>query len=173
MTTPKISIASVSKRFDSTRGESVTALEQVRQIVGRDLIVYDSFEGLPPPSPGDQYAKPEATGLLAAKLELVQENVRSLGAIDRCTFRKGWFSDTLPTAPIDKIAVLRLDGDMYASTMDALNALYPRLSPGGFVIVDYYAMRSSRTAVHDYLDRRGEKVRFERIDDYSVWWRKD
>ena len=68
--------------------------------------------------------------------------------------------------------LIRLEGDLYESTMNALDALYPRLSPRGFVVVDDDALRSSRSAVHDYLDRRGEKVKFEQIDDYSVSWRK-
>ena len=87
-------------------------------------------------------------------------------------FVKGWFSETLPKLDAKSFAIIRLDGDLYESTMDALQALYPRLSPGGFVVVDDYALRSSRTAVHDYLGQRAEAVRFERIDDYSVWWQK-
>ena len=54
----------------------------------------------------------------------------------------GWFSDTLPGAPIDKLAVLRLDGDLYDSTTDALTNLYPKLSVGGFLIVDDYIIPS-------------------------------
>jgi Macrocin-O-methyltransferase (TylF) len=49
-----------------------------------------------------------------------------------------WFNDTLPDAPIDRLAVLRLDGDMYESTIEALNALYHKVSYGGSVIVDDY-----------------------------------
>jgi hypothetical protein len=56
--------------------------------------------------------------------------------------------------------------------MDGLNALYHRLSPGGYVVIDDYGLRSSRTAVHDFLAQRGEKVELVRIDDYGVWWQK-
>src|SRR5919197_6731018 len=96
---------------------------------------------------------------LAVSLEEVQANFAAYGLLDdQVQFVKGWFSQTLPSLPAQRLAVIRLDGDLYESTMDALKALYPRLSPGGFVVVDDYAMRSSRTAVHDYLDQHGEKV---------------
>jgi O-methyltransferase len=53
-------------------------------------------------------------------------------------FLPGWFRETLPSAPIKRLAVLRLEGDLYESTIVALDALYPKLSPGGFAIVDDY-----------------------------------
>lgn len=72
-------------------------------------------------------------------LEEVQENFRRYNLLDdQVQFLKGWFCDTLPTAPIEKLAVLRLDGDLYESIMDGLNALYDKVSPGGFIIVDDY-----------------------------------
>lgn len=57
---------------------------------------------------------------------------------ERVKFLEGWFRDTLPTAPVERLAVLRLDGDLYESTMDGLANLYLKVSPGGFVIVDDY-----------------------------------
>lgn len=66
-------------------------------------------------------------------------------------FLPGWFRDTLPTAPVDSLAVMRLDGDMYESTMVALESLYPKLSPGGFAIIDDYgAVAECKLAVEDY-----------------------
>lgn len=53
-------------------------------------------------------------------------------------FLQGWFRETLPLAPIDRIAILRLDGDMYSSTMTALKALYPKVEPSGFLVIDDY-----------------------------------
>jgi hypothetical protein len=88
-------------------------------------------------------------------------------------FVKGWFRDTLPGLASERFALLRLDGDMYESTMVALEALYPRLSAGGFVIVDDYgALGNCRKAVDDYLFRLGENVRIEAIDHTGVWWQK-
>ena len=75
-------------------------------------------------------------------------------------FLPGWFRDTLPGAPIERLAVMRLDRDMYESTMDALTALYPKLSPGGYAIVDDYGeIASCDAAVHDYLDAQGHAPR--------------
>ena len=76
---------------------------------------------------------------LAVPLERVQDNFRRYGLLDeQVRFLKGWFRDTLPTAPIERLAVLRLDGDLYESTIQALDGLYDKLSAGGFVIVDDY-----------------------------------
>jgi len=144
-----------------------------------DRIVYvaDSFAGVPPPDrvryPADRGRNFYKYKQLAVPLDEVQANFAAYGLLDeQVRFVKGWFSQTLPGLAAQRLAIVRLDGDLYESTMDALNALYPKLSPGGFVVVDDYALRSSRTAVHDYLDRQGEKVTLERIDDYSVWWQK-
>ena len=77
------------------KGGTTTNLSVICDIVGRDLIVYDSFEGLPAPEALDQM-KPEVQGTFRGDLEVVQDNVRTYGEIDRCQFRKGWFRDTLP-----------------------------------------------------------------------------
>ena len=80
----------------------------------------------------------------------------------------------MPKANIERLAVLRLDGDMYESTIDALEALYPKVSPGGFVIVDDYVMiQACRNAVHDYLTKRNETPIIQEIDEAGVFWRKD
>jgi hypothetical protein len=87
-------------------------------------------------------------------------------------FIKGWFRDTLPTAPVSQLALLRLDGDMYESTIITLESLYDRVSPGGFVIVDdYHGVEACRTAVHDFCARRGFRPGIEEIDGMGVYWR--
>ena len=105
----------------------------------------------------------------------MQANFRRYDLLDdQVKFLEGWFSDTLPTAPIDKLAVLRLDGDMYASTIDALDALYDKVSPGGYVIVDDYgAVPACAKAIHDFRDAHGinDELAAE-IDWASVYWRK-
>ena len=79
----------------------------------------------------------EAFADLAVSLDVVRGNFARYGLLDeQVRFLEGWFRDTLPSAPIDKLAVLRMDGDLYESTMDALVNLYPKLSPGGFAIID-------------------------------------
>ena len=87
-------------------------------------------------------------------------------------FLKGWFKDTLPDAPIQTLSVIRLDGDMYSSTIEALSALYPRLAPGGFVIVDDYALKGAREAVDRYRADEGIEDPIEEIDWTGVFWRR-
>ena len=162
------------------RGGACIMMRAVLAAFGiRDRLVYvaDSFAGVPPPNrkryPADRGRNFYKYKQLAVPLEDVQANFATYGLLDQqVRFVKGWFKDTLPALEAERFALIRLDGDLYESTMDALQALYPRLSPGGFVVIDDYAMRSSRTAVHDYIDRTGEPVRLERIDDYSVYWQK-
>lgn len=147
-------------------------------VTDRAVWVADSFQGLPKPDPdrypadaGDELWKASA---LAVTLEDVKANFSAYGLLDdQVRFLPGWFSDTLPTAPIERLAVLRLDGDLYQSTMDALTALYPRLSVGGYVIVDDYgAMASCRKAVDDFRAERGIADDIERIDWTGVFWRR-
>jgi O-methyltransferase len=110
----------------------------------RNVWVCDSFEGLPKPK--DEYEHDRGSRLweseyLAISVDQVKKNFDFYGLLDdRVRFLKGFFSDTMPTAPIDRIAVLRLDGDMYESTIVVLDNLYSRLSDGGVVIVDDYGM---------------------------------
>ena len=70
--------------------------------------------------------------MLAVSLEEVQRNFSKYGLLDeQVVFLKGWFKDYAADAPIDKLALLRLDGDMYESTMDTLSALYDKVSRAG------------------------------------------
>jgi O-methyltransferase len=96
------------------------------------------------------------------------------GSLDeQVRFLKGWFRDTLATAPVERLALLRLDGDLYESTMDALEALYDRVSTWGFVIVDDYGViRACKQAVHDFRDRRGIEEPLVMEDWSAAHWRK-
>jgi O-methyltransferase len=92
---------------------------------------------------------------------------------DQVRFLKGWFKDTLPTADIERLAVCRLDGDMYESTMDAITALYPKLSVGGYLIVDDYGVvPGCRAAIDDYRRSHCITDSIEDIDGWGVFWRK-
>lgn len=132
----------------------------------------DSFDGLPVPKDKDDGADLSDVAELKISLERVQDHFRRFNLLDdRVRFLKGWFADTLPTAPIKAISVLRLDGDLYSSTMDALQSLYAKVSPGGYVIVDdYYSWESCKRAVHDFLDARGEKVDIRAVDWTGAYW---
>ncbi len=144
----------------------------------RVVWVADSFEGLPPPSP-DKY--PADAGLdlheneqLAVSIEEARRNFARYGLLDdQVRFLKGWFKDTFPTAPIEKLAVLRLDGDLYESTMDSLVPLYPKVASGGYVIVDdYRIIPACRKAVDDYRAAHGIDAPLVEIDWNAVYWQK-
>ncbi len=106
-------------------------------------------------------------------MEQVQSNFRAYDLLDdQVVFLKGWFKDTLPTAPIEKLAILRLDGDMYESTMDGLNNLYDKLSPGGFCIVDDYGLPGCKLAIDDYRKEHGITDVMIQVDWTGWYWRK-
>ena len=78
----------------------------------------------------------------------------------------------MPSAPVDQLAILRLDGDYYSSTIEVLEPLYDMVSAGGFVIIDDYGYHEGcRNAVHDFLDSRGLDPEIVPIDDHGVYWR--
>lgn len=143
----------------------------------RKVWVADSFEGLPIPSlPEDAGYDFSASKqpILAVSLEEVQENFHRYDLLDEnVKFLKGWFCDTLPTAPIEQLAVLRLDGDLYESTMDALNALYHKVVVGGFVIVDdYNDFEPCRRAITEFREKHKIIDPIQKIDWTGVFWRK-
>lgn len=143
----------------------------------RTVWVADSFQGLPKydgryqADAGDQHHTRDE---LAVSVEDVEDNFRRYDLLDdQVRFLVGWFKDTLPPAPIERLAVLHLDGDLYSSTMDALEALYDKVSPGGYVIVDDYgAVPECAQAIRDFRDARGIADPIEEIDWAGVFWRK-
>jgi hypothetical protein len=145
----------------------------------RKVIVADSFAGLPPPAadqyPADHDSKLHEFPELAISLEQVQENFRKFDLLDeQVVFLKGWFRDTMPTVANERFSVLRLDGDMYESTIDPLLHLYDRLSIGGWVIVDDYGfVPASKQATHDFLNARGLSPEIHPIDGAGVYFQKD
>ena len=147
-------------------------------IKDRKVYAIDSFEGLPPPKP-HMFPLDEGFHLhlypeLAVSLEQVEANFARYGLLDeQVIFVKGWFQNTLPSLDAGPFALLRLDGDLYESTYIALEALYPKLSPGGFVIFDdYKLLRSVQAAASDYRTLRGIEAPIHEIDWNSVWWQK-
>jgi len=154
------------------------AILAAHAIENRKVYVADSFEGLPKPDPekfpADKGDKLHAQLFLAVSQEEVENNFRKYGLLDECVvFLKGWFKDTLPNAPIEKLAILRLDGDMYGSTMDALANLYPKLSKGGFCIIDDYALKGCRAAVDDFRTENGIISEMKVVDWTGRYWRKE
>lgn len=145
---------------------------------GRRVIVADSFEGLPKPShalDAKLDLSKEQFPELAVSQQVVEENFAAYDLLDdQIVFLRGWFRDTLPHAPVPRIALLRLDGDLYESTMDALTALYDKVPEGGVVIIDDFgALEVCQQAVHDFFDQRGEPLpQVEVIDWTGVYWIK-
>ena len=154
------------------------AVLKAHQVTDRTVWVADSFEGLPKPDakkyPADAGDVHYLISDLAISMEKVQNNFRALDLLDgQVRFLKGWFKDTLPAAPFQKLAVARLDGDIYESTMDAITSLYPKLSVGGYLIVDDYgAVAACKKAIHDYRDAHGIRDSLQKIDAVGVFWQK-
>lgn len=144
----------------------------------RRVWVADSFEGMPPATEtsheGDRaLATDRYNTFLATDADTVRGNFERYDLLDdQVEFLPGWFKDTLPSAPMDRLAVLRLDSDLYESTMDTLVHLYPKLSPGGFVIVDDYHIPVCRDAVHDWRAAHGIEDPIEDIDGLGAFWRR-
>lgn len=136
----------------------------------RKVYVADSFEGLPKPDPrypadqGDQHWEID---FLKASLEEVKANFSAYDLLD-----EGFFEETLSNIAIDSLSVLRLDGDMYSSTIQILDSLYKKVSPGGFVIVDdYNALANCREAVDNFRVAHGIEEAMETVDWTGVYWR--
>lgn len=144
----------------------------------RSVWLFDSFEGLPKPDPqrfpwdeGDMHW---AYAYLAVSLDQVKANFKRYDLLDERThFVPGWFRKTIHKSEVDAISVLRLDGDMYESTRLVLTHLYPRVSPGGFIIIDdYEALVGCKKAVDEFRERYSIVSPMNIIDWTGVFWRK-
>lgn len=154
------------------------AVLKAHGVEDRRVWVADSFQGMPPADEaghdGDrELATDRYNAFLATDLNTVRGNFERYGLLDgQVEFLPGWFKDTLPTAPIGRLAVLRLDSDLYESTMETLVHLYPKLSPGGFVIIDDYHIPVCREAVHDWRAQHKVDDPIEDIDGLGAFWRR-
>lgn len=154
------------------------AILKARGVRDRRVWVADSFEGLPPPNPDEYPADAESRFHLqpdlAVPLDAVKANFERYGLLDdQVRFVPGFFTDTMPTLASERWSVIRLDGDMYESTIEVLNHLYPNLSPGGYVIVDDYgAVAACRQAVEDFRAANDIRSPVTKIDWTGVFWRR-
>lgn len=147
-------------------------------VVDRTVVAADSFAGLPPPDP-ETYPADAGINLhiadeLAVDLDTVQENLRRLHLLDdQVQFVPGWFRDTLPGLAERRWALVRLDGDLYESTMNGLANLYPQLSEGGYIVVDDYGeFDACRTAVDEFREAESIESPITWIDHSGVYWAK-
>lgn len=143
----------------------------------RKVFVADSFAGLPGPDlekyPQDKGDLLHKVPYLAVSKEEVEENFRKYSLLDdQVVFLKGWFKDTIPNAPIKKLSILRLDGDMYGSTIEVLENLYPKLSKGGYCLIDDYGLEGCRKAVDDFRAKNSIDAKMRIVDWTGRSWRK-
>jgi len=153
------------------------AVLEAHGVADRAVWLADSFQGLPPPNtaeyPADSGDLHHTVDELAVSMAQVQENFRRYSLLDeRVRFLPGWFKDTLAGSPIEQVAVLRIDGDMYESTIQVLDALYARLSSGGYVIVDDYGgIPACKRAVDEFRAAHGISDEIHEIDWTGIFWR--
>lgn len=161
------------------KGGAVIYLAGILKAYGdtsKKVFAADSFEGLPPPDeekyPLDKGDKHHTQKELAVSLEEVKANFERFDLLsERVIWVKGFFEDSLKSAPIDKLSILRLDGDMYGSTMTVLRQLYHKLEVGGYLILDDWLLSGAREALLDFRDQAG--IREELYQDFSgVFWQK-
>lgn len=161
------------------RGGATIFMKGILKAYGSDrkVFVADSFEGLPEPETKyihDQNDPHHTFKFLAVPLEEVKNNFRAYDLLDdNVIFIKGFFETSLKTAPIDKLAILRLDGDMYSSTIHVLDTLYDKVTKGGFIIIDDYTLPGAKAAVIDFRNKRNIKDEIVLIGKgYSAYWVK-
>jgi hypothetical protein len=143
----------------------------------RTVFAADSFQGVPPPNlaayPADAGSALHKAKALSISRKEVERNFDLYGLLDeRVQILEGWFKDSLPKVKSRTWSVIRLDGDLYESTMDALTNLYPGLSVGGFLIVDDYGHGPCRQAVTDFRAAHGIEEPIEAVDWLGSFWRR-
>jgi O-methyltransferase len=153
------------------------AVLKANDITDRTVWLCDSFEGLPKPEqdkyPADIGDAHYTYDFLAVSQETVSANFEKYGLLDdKVRFVKGYFEHTLSDVPTDKLCLLRLDGDMYSSTIVALEALYPKLTSGGYIIIDDYYLEPCAKAVNDYRETNNITDTIVQVDGSSVYWCK-
>lgn len=147
-------------------GSQIGAMQNAMQdlSIDRKIYAFDSFEGIPyagehdAEQPGigakdkSKEGVLESSGISSHSEDVVLQNFKRWRLnIDNLIFVKGWFENTVPDYKIGKIAMLRLDGDLYSSTKICLEHLLSKVSKGGIVIIDDYQLAGCRKAVHEYI----------------------
>lgn len=153
------------------------ALDTAEEERERTVWVADSFQGFPEaeaeaPEEMELATYLRAFEFLSVPLEEVRGNFARFGVEDGVRFVPGFFKDTLHELTDRAWALVRLDGDTYEATRVALECLYPGLAPGGYLIVDDYAIEECSRAVHEYRDEHGITEPIEEVDWTCVRWRR-
>jgi len=154
------------------RGGACIVAKSIYNEVAPDRKVYvaDSFEGLPKPTgeyPSDNGDTHYLSEFMKVSLEQVKDNFNKFDLIDdNLIFVKGWFKDTMPKLDIDKLSILRLDGDMYESTIQVLDVMYSKLSVGGYCIIDDFYHKTCVAAIHDFRNKHGITENIVAVDGH-------
>jgi O-methyltransferase len=141
----------------------------------REVWAFDSFAGLPEAGPRDPARAHEWTGELRASEEKVREAFERFASPPRLHVVKGWFHETFPHAApkIGEVAVLHADGDWYESVRLTLETFEPKVSAGGFVVIDDYgAWEGAKEATDEYRAAHGISSPLVEIDNTGAYWRK-
>lgn len=158
---------------------------------GRRVHLFDSFVGIPESGPMDDESintlvrggdRLVTTGISACSAALVKMRMREWGVQAQLVFHEGWFQNTVPPAArvmhesYERIAILRLDGDLYESTKVCMHHLAPLVVPGGFIIIDDWALTGCRKACEEWFkahDLVGDRRPDIQIVENSTpaWWR--
>jgi O-methyltransferase len=143
----------------------------------RQIWLFDSFAGLPPPGPKDGITENKYffEGLNEGSVEQVQNVFRKLSLpMDRVKICSGWFEATLTTAQIDRIVILHIDADWYSSVMLVLQVFYDKVVPGGFVVLDDYGYWEGCTrAFEDFVSQnRIQGVKLKQVDSTGAYFQK-
>lgn len=149
---------------------------------------FDSFEGIPLPSnkddqmpgikfltkeeiknlpnPGEQELK--SSGATVVGLDSFLSNVKGIN-VQRLVIHKGWFEETVPNNRIEKISLLRLDGDLYNSTIVCLEGLFKKVVKGGIVIIDDWQLAGCQQACKDYFKKIKYKPDYQFISNIAYF----
>ncbi len=146
----------------SFKGASSCSLSLICKLIGKKLIIYDSFEGLPSASRNNKtyYHHLKITenykkGMYRGSLETVKKNISLYGEITQCIFRKGFFNSTLPKHQ-EKIDFLFLDVDLVSSTRQSIQFLWKKITDGSYIFTD------------DSCDMNNVRIWFD-----DIWWKKN
>ena len=143
-------------------------------IDNRQIIAADSFEGIPQNVTFKHDPVDTWQDRWAASLEEVKGNIERLGLLDeRIEFLPGYFSDSLGAIEARDFALIRLDSDSYDSVMTSLEHLYPRLSPGGIIIIDDWHLVGCRFAVDAYRKQHDITEVIVARDGNAYWIKRE
>jgi O-methyltransferase len=147
--------------------------------LNRKIYIADSFQGLPQDcsDPKDKAANLLLTPIqnLSTSRELIENALEYFNLMDdNIIFLEGWFKDTLHKIEADQFSLVRLDGDYYESTHDSIVELYPKLSVGGYLIVDDYNLPlGCKRAINEYRKKHHITEEIIKINKQAVYWRKE